>query len=385
MICSACNKKIDRTDATKMTCADCLLIFHLNCTNLNANDLEFMRNNNHDFRCNKCISQRRKSLHNADANHIQAAANSALSATANNGNQQAPEISIVASSSQQQTQQTLAASFITSQSQQQPQQQQPLKPLSQHQQQQVQQQKKQKQPLPAKSGPVTIDMLYAEIISLKSMNKEYLKAINSLQNENTQLHKKYILLESKVRRLEQEKLNCSIDIVGLPNVTNENSREMATKLIHDALSVNLSDEDVASCFVKSTQKKSSSNVNDADSEVGASNVNKVTNNINTIICLEFCSLATKKKVLESKKENYKKLNAELIDANVKNKIYVNNSLTNYYRALFSSLKTFKKERKLKYVWFKDNRFLLRESDCSEIVVVSSFEDLDTLKKSQTSL
>jgi len=221
---------------------------------------------------------------------------------------------------------------------------------------------------------ITIQKLVSEIINLKKINEEFLNAINELKGENKMLSERVDTLECKVHRLEQDKLNRKVDVIGVPNVTNENALEIATKILSDALSIDTARENITNCYVKSVRKLS---------EAAASNNSAVNDvNKNNVLTIEFSSTAFKKKVLLGKKNNYVKLNASLFDNNNTNKIYINESLTSYYRALHLALKKYKKDNKFKYLWYNDARFLLRESENSKVVAVDSFVAFEKFKSVQ---
>ena len=91
------------------------------------------------------------------------------------------------------------------------------------------------------------------------------------------------------------------------------------------------------CYIKPARKKSvaAANRNNVESDVSKHNV----------LTIEFSSTNFKKKVLSGKKNNYAKLKASLFDDNCKHDIYINESFTSYFPALYSALKKYKKEEK----------------------------------------
>lgn len=331
MICSSCNKKIDRADFAKITCSDCGYIFHSNCAKINKNDVEYMRANNVSFRCEKCVSQRRKSLHHSSSlntdNNIIETGNTAVIAT---------------TSSAKNTQNILAPANLH------------------HQQQQTEHE----------FGDVTLQMLYSEILSLKNMNIEYLNSIKELQDQNRDLRSKVLVLENKINKLEQDKLKNNVDIVGVPNASSTNALEITKKILCDALSMNITDDNIVNCFVKPTRQKPNTIDN---------------SNATATISVELSSFDLKKTVISSKKANYNKLNAAIFDKNKKNKIYINDSMTGYFRALYSASRAVKREKNFKYVWFKNSNVLFRKSESSKIVVVRSFDDLNKIKNTEIEL
>jgi len=243
---------------------------------------------------------------------------------------------------------------------------------------------------------VSLELLYTELLSLKSINYEYLNIIKSLKAENESLSNRVEELEVKVHRLEQLKLKNKIDIVGVPNVTNENARELSLKVLTDALGVEISADHIVDCYTKTLRSRTNGTNSDsgntniisspnshadaATDDLDATNVNQNTNKSQrSIICVEFASPAHKKAVLLAKKSNKNKLKATLFDANNKNKIFVNESLSSYFRALLSAGRALKNEKKLKYVWFKNSLVHFKKTDKSKVVVAKSFHDLESIK------
>ena len=74
------------------------------------------------------------------------------------------------------------------------------------------------------------ELPYKEIIDLKKLNSAYLANLNKTQEENYALTNKVNRLEQRISRLEQDKLINDIEIVGIPNATNENALDLSKKL-----------------------------------------------------------------------------------------------------------------------------------------------------------
>ena len=191
-------------------------------------------------------------------------------------------------------------------------------------------------------------------------------------------------MEYKLRRLEQEKLSKCIDVVGIPDVTVENAREKAKKLFHNALDVVVTDDEIINCSVKQLRTRpnnssSNGNMNSNEDETEAS---ASTNNAkSTSISIELVSPALKKAIMLSKKTHFKKLSGTLFEQNNKQKIYVNESLSSYFRALYAAAKNIKKREKLKFLWFSNSRILLKKGENGKVVIARSFEELNNIKSS----
>jgi len=136
-------------------------------------------------------------------------------------------------------------------------------------------------------------------------------------------------------------------------------------------------------------KRTRSKPNDASSSAsGSTNTNESEANQNdttetfdrATISIELSSNSLKKEVMLGKKSNYKKLNAAVFNKNDKSKIYINETLSSYFRALYTAAKELKKREHIKFLWFKNSRILLRKDENSKVVIVRSFEDLNNIKQ-----
>ena len=178
-------------------------------------------------------------------------------------------------------------------------------------------------------------------------------------------------------------------MVGVPNVNNDNAREVSLKIFRDALKVDIDNAEITECYVKHIRKSSDSNDANRDASVSnapsSSNVDGDTNNsgssnnnIKSVICIRFSSLRAKKLILDAKKIEKKQLNASLLDDNFKNKIFINESLTNYFRALLYASRKTKIDKKYAFVWYSNGRVLLRKDSGRKVVVVKKFHDLENI-------
>jgi len=116
-------------------------------------------------------------------------------------------------------------------------------------------------------------------------------------------------LEANIER-EQQKLSKSIEIVGVPNATNNNACEPSQKLFKDALNVDVAIDDIADCFVKPSGRKNSSQTKSAAQGTDVHNNNTSSNK--ATICVRFSSAAVKKSVLVAKKASTAKLAVTLL-------------------------------------------------------------------------
>ncbi|XP_017492875.1 PREDICTED: uncharacterized protein LOC108380981 [Rhagoletis zephyria] len=63
MHCLICKEKVDRADSRKIACSYCKNYYHGSCAKLTFEDIEYMKANSASYRCDSCVSKRRKTLH----------------------------------------------------------------------------------------------------------------------------------------------------------------------------------------------------------------------------------------------------------------------------------------------------------------------------------
>jgi len=171
--------------------------------------------------------------------------------------------------------------------------------------------------------------------------------MQSLFAQNKTLSDKVNLLERKVHKLEQDKLSNAIDIVGIPNVSNSNARELSQKLFLEALGTNIPDENIIDCFVRQARQKHNLEATDTAAEnVNENPSHESTNTKPTSVCVRFSSSSIVKSIMTAKKTAHDKLNAVIFDDNCNNKIFINATLTGYFRALFSEARKIKVEKNI---------------------------------------
>lgn len=209
-------------------------------------------------------------------------------------------------------------------------------------------------------------MLYEEILCLKQINCEFLTTVNQLREENKELKKMVLSLESKLNWREQKNVEQVIEITGVPGVNNNNAAECVQTIFEKALELSVSRDDIQRCYVKRTWKRMA-NATDGDAK-----------KFNEVFCVHFSSPAVKKKVMKSKRTATKKLNSSLFVEGGNSSIFINDCLTNYTRALFMAAKKRKTENGYKYLWFQNSQVLMRKVDKGRVVAIRSFDDLEAL-------
>lgn len=346
MICSICNGKVERRETAKVACRDCKCIFHCACVNIRERDLEFMNNGN-DYRCDKCKILRRKSLliPSADTTKLQHsnATNSTLkmhSTSSSNNKDLRQQPSNMKTNEATVESLPLTTGNITNI---------------------INTENNSRE-----SEELTLQMIYLKLVNIEVINNEFLKTIKSLQEENIMLKNKVNGLESKLNWIQQKQKRNHIEIVGVPDVNDTNARQAAQKIFSDALSVNVDNTQIERCYVKKLKTKTRLN-----------NSNETINK--DIICVQFTTYDVKQIIMKKRKQN-KNLTTKLFGNvnNIERNIYINESFTKYTQALFMQAKKLKREKKYKYLWFKDSIIYMKKVEGSSVVVVRSFDDLNTI-------
>lgn len=336
-----CGHKVERSDA-KVQCVGCHELFHLNCANLLQRDWDYMKKYNIPHHCVSCKRNRRNSLrsppHNQQVHDVDdpcvstiqpqptspAVVESAIPSPLNNAPKSSPTIA--------------AAGEENS----------------------------------TPPSVITLDVLYSEIISLKQMNSNALLLITTLQADKKSLEVKVNKLQNMVNALQQKPLRKCIDIVGIPNVDNDNAMSSAVKLLAEGLGEKVTEDDVKSCYVKTIAKKLPETKNNTQSCTSA----KLGESIN-IVRIKFKSMECKERIITSKRS--KKLTSGIFGKKFGNKpIFINESLSNFNRSLFYKAQKVKTEKDFSFVWVNNGVILLRKKEGDKVIRICSFEDLDKL-------
>lgn len=185
--------------------------------------------------------------------------------------------------------------------------------------------------------------LVSSITELKIENKQ-------IKEENLMLKKEVSNLSHRVNILEQSSLDCHFEIAGVPECKNEICINTVQK-ITAKLGINVPLNDVF---------RIPSKVLDKPRKISA--------------CCN--SVQDKRKILELAKKE--KLVAKDIDFNWKDTaLYFNEQMTTTYRKLFFKAKTVAKEKKYKYVWFKNNRIFVKKDDSTKAITI--YDETSVLK------
>lgn len=93
----------------------------------------------------------------------------------------------------------------------------------------------------------------------------------------------------------------------------------------------------------------------------------------------FFSVACKRNIMSTKWDKKRNLNSGIFGNEFGNsRIFINDSLTSYNRALFKEASKLKSSHHYKYLWIRNSSILMRKSDGKPVIRIDSFEDLQKL-------
>jgi hypothetical protein len=81
----------------------------------------------------------------------------------------------------------------------------------------------------------------------------------------------------------------------------------------------------------------------------------------------------------SNRRNTVLTNSELLNDNrLSGRVFVNESLSPFFKELLWKTKMIGRERDYKRIWYKNARVLVRKTDGSQVIVINDFADLDKM-------
>lgn len=312
-----CGQKVDRIGA-KIQCVGCNEYYHLQCVNLHQSDSVYMQKNSIPFRCPSCVQDRRKSLRSPPP-YLQKEKQV-------HEESQVPVDDVQLPSSNNLSPQSANVNICDP-------------PI------------------------ITLEVLYNEITSLKVMTANAFSEIRQLQVENKALHSKVNNLQNSLNFYQQKALQKCVDVIGVPNVDNTNALDSAVKLMSEGLGESINPHDIKSCYVKTITTKSNSASTSAESL--------------RVLRIKFSSLDLKQKILNKKKKT--KLTTGLFgQQHATKQIFINESLTNYNRAVYNRAKKIKIEKQFSYLWISKGVILMKKKEGDKTLKICSFVDLENL-------
>lgn len=183
--------------------------------------------------------------------------------------------------------------------------------------------------------------------------------IECLKSENTDLKSRVVTLESTVNSLEQNCLRRTLEIHGVPVKSGERP-DLLLADVARALGVNCEPDTVDSVF--RARRRTTTQENPPPPPI-------VVNFVRQGVRDEFLQ---KRKV----KRDFSTRDIGWSDPH-SSAIYLNESLTFSNKKLYASARDLKKSGKVKYVWIKNGRILLRCKDGDPVVRIKSLSDLCT--------
>ncbi|XP_044760272.1 uncharacterized protein LOC123317728 [Coccinella septempunctata] len=202
-----------------------------------------------------------------------------------------------------------------------------------------------------------IDDVESKMKVFESMNSRLQKhdaELKNLRDGNAELRR-------EMNGLQQQLKSKNLDIIGVPEKKNEN---ILTIVENIASKLGISD---VRNFIEGCYRIHFMPKNDARSRP---------------IVIDFKSKSYRDAFLRAYKGNKEKIRTSDIGFDGTEKtIYVNESLSPYYRKLFNTTRQFCRENSYKYCWIQDGRLLVRKDDSSKISHIASEDDVDRLPRS----
>lgn len=197
-----------------------------------------------------------------------------------------------------------------------------------------------------------IDDFGKEILEMNKKISFLEKSKTELENKNKILTQQVDQLFLQFEEMQQYSRNVNLQIDGVPETSNENVMQIVNKL-----SIAIDEPIVLNQDIQAAHRLASSNKNRPRG-----------------IVIRFSNRQKRDNVLEKCKKA--KLTSTTFVENVPaTPVYVNEHLTLYYKKLLYEAKTYKFAKKVKYVWVKNSKILMRESDNSTIVRITKYDDL----------
>lgn len=192
------------------------------------------------------------------------------------------------------------------------------------------------------------DTLTKKFEKQEKINQELKNEILDLKTKYLDMQKELISLNINKRDTEQAKLEKNIVISGIPKLgENVSENKQIVNDIAKVLKVNMEAEEFKCAIIGHQQNKQ--------------------------LKVIFKKKETKDLLMTAKK-NFA-LNATQVGFTENQTLYLNHDLTKENQIIFKLAREMKKEKKIKYVWFADNKLYARKSDNSKIWAINTEEDL----------
>lgn len=191
---------------------------------------------------------------------------------------------------------------------------------------------------------------------------EFQKNVHSipvLQDDVDMLKKQCHDLRDSIEVINQQSRICNVEICGIPEKNNENLIDIVEK-ISSVIEVPFTNQNIIECHrvkkypIDGKEKEAPKN-----------------------IIVRFANPDLKRKYIAAARIHKRKLFEN--NGLGKNKIFVNEHLSPFFKSLFKNAREFKARNNFKYCWIKDCKIFLKKTDSSSVIHVYSEKVLQGLK------
>jgi len=209
--------------------------------------------------------------------------------------------------------------------------------------------------------------LQARLDSLEARNA-------SLEAENAKLASKLQFCEASLNNLEQNSRREHVEISGIPEAEDENTKEIAIK-VGSLIGVDITESDLS--VSHRLPKQSYRDVVREGSQASSNSSRFRAPNI----IVKFVRRELRDRFYKARKFLRDKTIEDLdLGLHSENKIYISENLTQINKDLFKDSLKVRKDLKYKYIWTFYGRIYLRRDSQSPAVAINKKSDLDILKQ-----
>ncbi|XP_046393647.1 uncharacterized protein LOC124161377 [Ischnura elegans] len=349
--CVKCGSSIKRNQK-QLTCDTCKRLYHPHCASLSDTDLQTLVELQKTWSCDVCIGESRNLR--GDNTPVRATGHSAPSRTSPE-NADDPLAELLHRMKQlQEDHGDLKKTFITWQD-------------------------------TFNDQTALLEQVNGKLDTLKEDQKKLTQKVSENSELLTGLSSKFVLIEEelskvkgavnvlqekandldlKLNKAEQSTLKNSVEIRGVPLFQDDDIQSVVIKIC-SFLGVHVSAEDIDGVFRPRPRHNSDSGTHAPP------------------IIVRFVRQSKKNEVIVKRraKKNFSSKDAGCFSdstslSQINQTIYIDEALTKYNRKIFALARGLKKEGKLKFVWVKNGKILVRQSETGPVVVIESQRDLD---------
>lgn len=187
---------------------------------------------------------------------------------------------------------------------------------------------------------------YDDIVKESNIQRQKLKELHKVHTTNSTTDD----LLTKVVNIEAYQRNRNIEIHGIEEKPNENCVVLIQQVAAE-LRVEISKDDIDIAHrVKSRKQPNSS-----------------------YVIAQFKSRS--RRDLLAKSKHLVITNNNIPGTKVGQKIYINDNLTTYHRALLGKTKALARQNNFKFAWYKNGKIMVRKNENEKIIIINKCEDL----------